>query len=107
MLTLDVTLNYREAGTPDAYNQPTTGALTPVTVKGYLRPLRTNTTVIGGDAYVSDASVIVRPLTRLTGLESVEVGGRRYSVDGEPQAHYNPVSRVLLYHQVYLRRGVN
>lgn len=106
LLTLDVILHYRTSGTPNSYNQPSTGTPSSVTVKGYLRPLRTNTTVTGGEEITSDASMIVQPLDTPTGIVSVEAGGRRYNVDGEPVAHVNPISGQVAYHQIYLRRGV-
>lgn len=109
MMNADVTINYRpkQIGV-DSYNQPLFDDGQSVTVKGYYRPRRSRTVVSGGSELLeADAIVLLQPSVLTDDIESVEVEGMRFSLDGDPLTHWNPNRVRVTYKQLDLRRGSN
>lgn len=107
MMSEDIDIHYRAAPSPNAYNTPQRVPGASVTVKGYFRPRRSNTVVTDGETLKTDATIMVSPTVDVEHIEYVVVHGVRYSLDGEPLPHWNPLSRGIEYYSIYLRRGVS
>lgn len=108
LMTAEVDIEYPGDVTLDRYNLPTpAGEPTIVTVKAYYRAGRTSVNVSGGDMVDADMRVFLQPTVDLTGAEAVVVEGRRYKIDGQPQPHWHPTRKKVMYQVLALRRGTS
>lgn len=108
MMTAEVDIEYTGGTTLDRYNRPiAAGVPTVVTVPAYYRAGRTSVTVNGGDMVDADMKVYLQPNVDLTGAQAVLVQGRRYNIDGQPQPHWHPTRKRVMYQVLLLRRGTS
>lgn len=108
MMTAEVDIEYTGETTLDRYNRPVAASEpTVVTLSAYYRAGRTSVNVSGGDTVEADMRVFLQPNVDLTGVEAVVVEGRRYKVDGQPQPHWHPSRKKVMYQVLALRRGTS
>lgn len=107
LMTTTVSIEYAGEAGIDRYNRPVRGDSEIVEVPAYYRPRRTDTTVNKGELITAAMQLFLQPSVDLTDAIAVHVDGRRYSIDGQPQTHWNPLSKQIQYHVVLLRRGTS
>jgi len=109
MMNADVTLTYKPEQTGvDGYNHPVYGDARVVTVKGYYRPRRADTVIGGGSELLkAEAMVFLQPSVDTEDVDSIEVEGMSFYLDGDPMEHWNPSRSRVAYKRLYLRRGSN
>lgn len=109
MLTATVQIEYENtARSLDRYNRPVDSPEnTLVEVKAYYRPRRTSTVIDGAEQVDADMQVFLQPNVSLENAVAVHVERRRYSLNGQPQPHWHPTRKTVMYQVVLLRRATS
>ena len=92
----------------DRYNRPVEGGPTARAVEAvsaYYRPRRSNTIVDNGEIIEAEMQVIFQPDAVTDDISAVWIEGLRYEPDGQAQPHWHPISRVIMYKSLWLRKG--
>jgi len=109
VMNADITIIYKPTQNGvDGYNHPTFGDPVVSTVKGYYRPNHGNTVIGGGSELLkADATVFLQPSVDTENIDSIEVEGMSFYLDGDPMEHWNPSRGRVAFKRLYVRRGSN